>query len=117
VPVKPPVHRPVGWMDKAGHDRDYSKHRDKRSLALMRDPAWRKARLGFLAEHPLCARCGAPATVVDHIVPHRGDPAIFWDRTRWQALCASCHSRKTAAEDGGFGNRRRQGGLGGLILG
>jgi hypothetical protein len=41
--------------------------------------------------------------------PHRGDPAIFWDRHRWQAFCVSCHGRKTAAQDGGFGNRRRQG--------
>lgn len=23
----------------------------------------------------------------------------------WQPLCAPCHSRKTATEDGGFGNR------------
>ena len=53
MPVKPPVHRPVGWRDKAALDRDYSKHRDKSSLALMSDPAWRKARVGFLAEHPV----------------------------------------------------------------
>ncbi|PAU94052.1 HNH endonuclease, partial [Paracoccus salipaludis] len=43
---------------------------------------------------------------VDHVVPHRGDPERFWDQDGWQPLCASCHSRKTAAEDGGFGNRR-----------
>jgi 5-methylcytosine-specific restriction protein A len=45
--------------------------------------------------------------VVDHIVPHRGDLTVFWDRSRWQALCASCHGRKTAARDGGFGNPLR----------
>ncbi|ELK38933.1 HNH endonuclease, partial [Brevibacillus agri BAB-2500] len=44
------------------------------------------------------------ATVVDHIVPHKGDMRKFWDRMNWQALCASCHSKKTAKEDGGFGN-------------
>jgi len=32
---------------------------------------------------------------------------VFWDCSRWQALCASCHGRKTAAQDGGFGNTRR----------
>ena len=39
------------------------------------------------------------ATDVDHIVPHRGDRDLFWDRNNWQALCHSCHSKKTAAED------------------
>jgi hypothetical protein len=33
-----------------------------------------------------------PAKVVDHIVPHRGDMSLFWDRANWQSLCANCHS-------------------------
>ncbi|MDE4173662.1 HNH endonuclease [Phaeobacter sp. PT47_59] len=37
--------------------------------------------------------CGAPATVVDHIKAHRGDERLFWGRTNWQPLCASCHNR------------------------
>jgi 5-methylcytosine-specific restriction protein A len=41
--------------------------------------------------------------VTDHIVPHRGDPALLWDPANLQALCARCHNRKTALEDGGFG--------------
>lgn len=76
---------------------------------------WQKARADFLREHPLCecpdcqagVRRVTPATVVDHIVPHRGDPALFWDRKNWQAMSAECHNRKTAREDGGLGNRRR----------
>lgn len=45
-------------------------------------------------------RCGAPATVVDHIIPHRGDlsSAAFWDETNWQPLCKRHHDRKTARE-------------------
>ena len=43
-----------------------------------------------------------PATVVDHIVPHKGDKKLFWDSGNWQPLCGPCHSRKTAKEDGGF---------------
>ncbi|WP_400245601.1 HNH endonuclease [Niallia sp. JL1B1071] len=39
------------------------------------------------------------ATVVDHIVPHRGDQDLFWDETNWQPLCKSCHDRKTMTED------------------
>jgi len=48
-----------------------------------------------------------PSTVVDHIQPVKGpeDPA-FWDPRNHQALCRSCHSAKTAARDGGFGNEK-----------
>lgn len=69
---------------------------------------WRAARADWLREHPLCAeheRQGGlmVATEVDHIVPHRGDQSLFWSRSNWQSLCKSCHSIKTATEDGGFG--------------
>ena len=71
---------------------------------------WRKARETFLAieENSYCAHCGADGVlavelVVDHIVPHRGDKSLFWNRRNWQALCKSCHNKKTAREDGGFG--------------
>ena len=70
---------------------------------------WQRARAAYLAKHPLCAECErqnrlTPATVVDHKTPHRGDMALFWDSENWQALCKPCHDKKTAKEDGGFGN-------------
>ncbi|WP_342419849.1 HNH endonuclease [Paenibacillus sp. FSL H8-0168] len=73
------------------------------------DHKWRKTRIGFLRKHPLCVRCLAvdkltPATVVDHIIPHKGNKELFWQRDNWQALCKACHDVKTATEDGGFGN-------------
>jgi 5-methylcytosine-specific restriction protein A len=37
--------------------------------------------------------------VVDHVVPHRGDPVVFWDQDNWRALCKRCHDAKTARED------------------
>lgn len=66
------------------------------------DGRWRKARKAFLQAHPLCAECMkegklTPATVVDHIVPHRGDPQLFWDAKNWQPLCKDCHDRKTGS--------------------
>jgi len=72
---------------------------------------WQKARATYLMSHPLCRVCDGQgrvklAKVVDHIVPHKGDQKLFWDSGNWQPLCASCHSTKTAAEDGGFGNRQ-----------
>jgi 5-methylcytosine-specific restriction endonuclease McrA len=32
------------------------------------------------------------ANVVDHRIPHRGDQALFWDRSNWQSLCAPHHN-------------------------
>ena len=64
------------------------------------DSRWRKARAAFLQRNPLCNECMkhgrlTPATVVDHVIPHRGDQKLFWDEGNWQALCKSCHDRKT----------------------
>jgi hypothetical protein len=64
----------------------------------------RKRRDFQLRQEPLCAMCLArglivPATVADHIRPHRGD----WNEFRTgklQSLCADCHRRKTQAERG-----------------
>ncbi len=67
---------------------------------------YRRRRKIFMQNHPLCP-CGELATDLDHIVPHKGDRKLFFDESNWQALCKSCHSRKTAAEDGGFGNETR----------
>lgn len=78
------------WGDKArgsAHERGYTSK-------------WRVARTAYLARHPLCAQCAQSgqleaATVVDHIVPHRGDMRLFWDQSNWQPLCKSCHDKKT----------------------
>lgn len=83
---------------------------------------WAKARDAYLTEHPLCAECLrhgkiTAATEVDHIIPHRGDKNLFWAVSNWQALCHECHSRKTATEDGGFGNRTPRGELKNKICG
>lgn len=58
--------------------------------------AWQKARAGFLRSHPLCKDHHArgmvvEATVVDHVVPHRGDNKLFWAKSNWQSLCKQCH--------------------------
>lgn len=65
---------------------------------------WRRYRKYFLMQHPVCVRCGRLATVVDHIIPHKGNQDLFWQQSNHQALCKLCHDKKTATEDGGFGN-------------
>lgn len=72
---------------------------------------WQQTSKGFLRAHPLCqcpeCKEGAirllPSQVVDHIIPHKGDMDLFWDRNNWQAMAKVCHDKKTAREDGGFG--------------
>ena len=45
---------------------------------------------------------GAPDHVCDHIRPHRGNEALFWDQGNLQCLCAPCHSgEKQRAEQPG----------------
>lgn len=71
------------------------------------DRRWQKFRARFLAEHPFCVLCErigitTPAEHVDHVEPHKGDPAKFW-KGPFQALCASCHSKKTLEEMRGGG--------------
>ena len=71
---------------------------------------WKNARKNYLSENPLCVECLrdgtlTPATIVDHIEPHKGNNELFWNRNNWQPLCKKCHDWKTNKFDGGFGNR------------
>lgn len=95
LPARVVTMQPGGWRP-----------RDATSAQRGYGYRWRQARAAYLAEHPLCVMCQAeglvtPATVVDHVVPHRGDQRLFWDRANWQPLCATHHSRdKQRAEQG-----------------
>jgi 5-methylcytosine-specific restriction protein A len=62
---------------------------------------WRVLRAGFLRRSPKCEQCGARATEVDHMTPLAKGGTNHHRNLR--ALCKACHSRKTVAEDGGFG--------------
>ena len=74
------------------------------------DRRWEKARAAFLREpeNCFCRKCSQQgrmtmATVVDHIVPHRGCQELFWDRSNWQPLCKPHHdSAKQREERGRF---------------
>lgn len=68
--------------------------------------AWKRIRAEQLKREPLCRMCNdrgeiTPATVCDHIDPHRGDINKFLSGP-FQSLCASCHSKdKQIIENGG----------------
>lgn len=72
---------------------------------------WAQFRRHYLYDHQLCesAECRqspvwsrAEATDIDHLHGHSRMCAHKYDTEHCQALCHSCHSRKTATEDGGF---------------
>jgi 5-methylcytosine-specific restriction protein A len=86
-------------------------HNAKRGSARERgyNTRWEKARKTYLMRNPLCVMCQkegrvTAATVVDHIIPHKGDTALFWDtENNWMSLCAHCHnSTKQRMEKGRF---------------
>ena len=71
-------------------------------------PIWTKdLRPAQLVREPFCRECAKQgervrATVVDHIVPFRGDWKLFVDPNNHQSLCKHHHDLKTAAEQAAF---------------
>lgn len=94
---KPPRHRPAG--------QEY-KH-------LYRDSRWHGPhgiRLQALKRDLYtCERCGCSlvttnrhhpqAAVVNHKVPHKGDPALFFDLSNCESACKSCHDALIQREE------------------
>lgn len=76
---------------------------------LYTDPryGWATRRARHLLAEPWCRVCGARATDVDHVQPHRGNVELFI-HGELQSLCHSCHAAKTLAENGYYsGDKRR----------
>lgn len=118
MPLRPPVHRAEERKEaqrerKRRHDAFRGTSRERGYTRQ-----WEKARAAFLTEHPLCVRCrengilndgtrridgsyepnaNKRGLVVDHIIPHRGDPALFWGPENWEVLCRSHHDREKQA--------------------
>lgn len=70
---------------------------------------WKRLRKAKLAANPLCEYCRdgkvTTANQVDHKVPIKaGGEPFGWDNLA--SSCQSCHSRKTALMDGGYGRER-----------
>lgn len=65
---------------------------------------WQKARNLYLQSNPLCVYCKEDgrveeATVVNHVIPHKGDQSLFWDQSNWAAICALHHDSTVSREE------------------
>lgn len=109
VPGHPPYRGDRCPLCRGPADRARKREYDRtRPSARQRgyDDQHQRDRAQFLAANPFCIVCGAPATVLEHRTPHRGDQRLLRADWNWQAMCASCASRKTATQDSGFARRR-----------
>lgn len=95
MPSRPSVFRTSHYVEPEARRRDEDV---RRGSARERGYGgrWQKARLTYLRRHPLCLGCEAvgrveASCIVDHVIPHRGDQALFWDTNNWQACCAWHH--------------------------
>lgn len=75
----------------------------RRYQKLYSRAAWKKLRLSWLRTHPLCVEClregiTNPASIVDHVQPHKGNHQMFFDMNNLQSLCKMHHDRKTYLE-------------------
>ncbi len=100
MPARPPMFRP-----------SYATRTAPRPSAAARGygARWRRESKEHLAANPWCVPCQrvghrTPATMVDHVKPHKGDVQLFWDKSNWQSSCLPCNSRKAAKFEGAFGN-------------
>lgn len=78
--------------------RDFQRH-SKRVTATRR---WQVLRMAVIERDGYrCKECGARGRLeVDHVKPVRTHPALAFDPANLQALCPSCHTRKTRLECG-----------------
>ncbi|EKZ1926205.1 TPA: HNH endonuclease signature motif containing protein [Stenotrophomonas maltophilia] len=107
MPTRPPQHRAAGWRPYKETTAQVRKRQARRALPT-NCSLWRRLRAVVLAREPLCRCCAGqgrvrPATEVDHI---DGDDSNNAD-SNLQPLCRTCHSTKTARENGGFGRDAR----------
>ena len=70
---------------------------------LLTSSNWSKLRRSLLAEQPYCIHCrlltkNTLACVVDHVIPWRYSPSLFWHSSNLQVLCRQCHDSKSLSE-------------------
>ena len=71
---------------------------------LYRTRAWKALRANQLNLKPLCEWCAnqnriVPATICDHVIPHKGDEARFYDADNLASLCKPHHDSAAQVKD------------------
>lgn len=90
--------------------RDRARDRGQEWRGWYKTAAWQRLRWSVLVRDLFtCRRCGrvegvTRLLVADHVVPHRGDSARFWDPANLQCLCKACHDGAKQAEDRAAGD-------------
>src|SRR5262245_32030957 len=76
-----------------GDERQRSRYRDRTEhwQRWYKSKRWQRMRWEALVRDSFtCRKCGRTAdrkVVADHIVPHKGNPKLFWDPDNLQCLC------------------------------
>ena len=114
-PLKPCRHPQCPELTEGNYCEEHEREMEYKRMnspysKLYSTSRWQRLREYILTKEPLCVECKRkkrirPATVVDHIKPHKGDEELFYDEGNLQGLCKSCHDRKTAKEDGRWKRR------------
>lgn len=95
MPSAPKRFRPHGQPTRTEQIKAYDARRGSASERGYGRP-WAKAAEGHRRNSPLCIGCLAAglvvaAELVDHVEPHKGDTAKFWDTSMWQSSCRWHH--------------------------
>ena len=77
----------------------------KQNSKLYQSLQWKKLRQLVLSTQPICKCCLSKGIIkqseaVDHVFPHRQNPARFLVNV-YQGLCVACHTQKTKHENDG----------------
>jgi 5-methylcytosine-specific restriction endonuclease McrA len=88
-----------GKCERCGPKRDERRSSSERGYGSR----WDAAKEAYLRKHPQCVCCLAQGVVngergrtglrVDHIVPARMAPHLFWRRDNWNVICLDCDLR------------------------
>lgn len=78
------------------------KEHQRHSQKVTRTARWKELRMSILERDGYrCTACGCGGRLeVDHIHPVRTHPELSYDPGNLQALCPSCHTKKTRIECG-----------------
>lgn len=78
------------------------KEHTRHSKKVTRGQRWKTLRMAVLERDGFrCRHCGARGRLeVDHVKPVRARPDLAFNPDNCQALCPSCHTRKTRIECG-----------------